>query len=224
MRDRARAAVWRWLPVVIAVIGAAAVVVGMGLANPVRPLAVATDRLGPDSGEAVLHYQARARQSLVTDNADPHWALVSFDTGQTSEQAAAVVSGARISKALFQVQLPRVQTPVVAVQTAAGDPVGQLELASIVAAGQVQSALADSDRAQRVDDYSAAQLRSGCACIIGLLVRAPIPTLARIETAAGVRAVEALPADAVYGHFSLVPLLPAQTDYVLPLPDDGPVP
>ncbi|WP_277834520.1 hypothetical protein [Speluncibacter jeojiensis] len=224
MRDRTRAAIWRWLPIVIAVVGAAAVVVGMGLANPVRHLAVNTDRLGPDSGESVAHYQARARQSLVTDNADPHWALVSFDTGQGSAQAAAAASGARISKALFQVQLPRVQTPVVAVQTAAGDPVGQLDTAGGVAADQVRAALADSDRAQRVDDYSAAQLQSDCACIIGLLVRAPVPVLARIQAVPGVRAVEALPADAVYGHFSLVPLLPAQTDYVVPLPDDGPVP
>jgi hypothetical protein len=40
----------------------------------------------------------------------------------------------------------------------------------------------------------------------------------------GVRAVEALPPDAVSGKFAVEPLLPEYIDVVGPLPDDGPVP
>ena len=59
------------------------------------------------------------------------------------------------------------------------------------------------------------------ACVIGLVVRAPTAVLADIAATDGVRAVEALPADAVAGRFSVSPLLPEHVDVVLPGPDDG---
>ena len=56
------------------------------------------------------------------------------------------------------------------------------------------------------------------------MVRADLPRLNAVAALPGVRAVQALPADAVSGGFAVNPLLPAQSELAVPGPDTGPVP
>ncbi|RVW05661.1 hypothetical protein [Rhodococcus xishaensis] len=215
----------RWLAVPATVV-LAGIVVGLGLANPVSPSRISTDRLGPDSGEAVAAYLDRARTTLETDpDADreaEHWALVSLDTPITPTQLVEVAHDLRISQVLFGVPLDRVQTPLVAVPVAA-NPTAVLR-APTVAAARLQASAVGHDRQSRVVDYSAAQLAESCACVVAATARGSLEQLRQLSDRPGVRAVEALPADAVAGAFSVTPLLPTQTTSVLPGPDDGPVP
>jgi hypothetical protein len=55
-------------------------------------------------------------------------------------------------------------------------------------------------------------------------VRGTPAELTELAGRADVRAVQALPPDAVSGKFAVEPLLPEYVDVVAPLPDDGPVP
>ena len=71
---------------------------------------------------------------------------------------------------------------------------------------------------------TAARIRAGDPAIIGLVVRAPPAQLRTLAQRPGVRAVEALPSDAVWGRFAVRPLQPQQLETASPLPDAGPVP
>ncbi|WP_280425509.1 hypothetical protein [Nocardia carnea] len=209
---------------VAAVVGVA-VVVALGIATPPAPDGVSTDRLGPETGEPIAEYLDRARDSLTgTDDGD-RWALVSFGDYGAATALPDLSGGVRVSQALYQVPLPRVATPLVAVQvpgsTAASTRSGT------DAAWQLADRrryTADGTRGARVLDVSIARLRAGCACSPGLVVRAPLPRLRELASRPGIRAVEALPADAVAERFAVAPLLPDTADPVAPRPDDGPVP
>ncbi|RVW00512.1 hypothetical protein [Rhodococcus spongiicola] len=215
----------RW-SVVLATVVLAGVVVGLGVANPVPAARISTDRLGPDSGEQVSEYLDRAHRTLEADpDADPeaeHWALVSLDTPIAPTQLVEVAGDLRIAQVLFRVPLDRVQTPLETVPVAA-NPTAVLRAPTVAAARQQASVVGD-DRQSRVMAYSAAQLAEGCACVVAATVRGSLEQLQNLAGRPGVRAVEALPADAVAGAFAVSPLLPTQTSSVLPGPDDGPVP
>ncbi|WP_305091677.1 hypothetical protein [Prescottella sp. R16] len=198
------------------------VVVWLGVANPVPAARISTDRLGPDTGEAVPEYVDRARTSLTGDDAFPRWALVSFDTPVTVGALLDAVGDIRVSQVLLRVPLDRVQTPIVAVPVGA-DPEA-VRRAPAVASARLSAAVAGDDRQSAVATYSAARLSEGCACVVGAVVRATPDRLRPVADGAGVRAVEALPADAVAGAFAVTPLLPSQTVVAVPGPDDGPVP
>ena len=83
---------------VVGVVVTIALVVGglavVGHLNPQRQLRVGTDRLGPESGEQVTDYLARAEASLLGNDAEPRWGSVSFDRELTAEQVGAVTTGA----------------------------------------------------------------------------------------------------------------------------------
>ncbi|MEV0761007.1 hypothetical protein [Nocardia sp. NPDC050435] len=207
--------------------GAVALMFVLGALNPPRPLGVGTDRLGPEQGETVADYLARARDSLRGEESGERWALVSFTRELVPAEIPAHSGGLRIGQVLHRVPLPRVQTPIVTVGVPAGDGVAVASAGD--AAWQLEAQLAHDrsagvldDRALRVTTVSIARLREGCACTVGLVVRGTLPQLRALGNE--VRAVEALPADAVDGHFAVSPLLPVYTDRVAPLPDDGPVP
>lgn len=195
-----------------------------GWLSPVRPASVRSDALGPDNGEQVVDYLARAAGSLEAAGSlgagdDPRWALVSFDAAQRVEDAVALPGDPRVGRILFKVPISRVQTPLV--QVPVSQHVESWRRAPGVAASRLHPEGTGEDRRARAAAVSAERLAAGCACVIGLVVRAPTAVLADIAATDGVRAVEALPADAVAGRFSVSPLLPEHVDVVLPGPDDG---
>ncbi len=211
---------------VVRLLTAATLVVGglavVGHLNPQRQLGVGTDRLGPDSGEQVTDYLARAETSLIADDAEPRWGSVSFDRELTAEQAFSAANDVRISMVLFRVPLDRVQTPILTV----GVPGSERSVLNSTAraAGQIQESFGAGDRQAQIDAVSQRRLLSGCACVVTLVVRGTPAELSEVAGRDGVRAVEALPPDAVSGKFAVEPLLPEYVDIVGPLPDDGPIP
>ena len=211
---------------VVGVVVTIALVVGgltvVGHLNPQRQLRVGTDRLGPDSGEQVTDYLVRAEASLLGDDAEPRWGSVSFDRELTAEQAYAAANGVRISMVLFRVPLDRVQTPILTV----GVPGSERSVlnATARAAGQIQESFGVEDRQAQIDAVSQRRLLSACACVVTVVVRGTAAELSEVAGRDGVRAVEALPPDAVSGKFAVEPLLPEHIDVVGPMPDDGPVP
>ncbi|KZF01558.1 MULTISPECIES: hypothetical protein [unclassified Rhodococcus (in: high G+C Gram-positive bacteria)] len=194
----------------------------IGHLNPVRQLGVGTDRLGPDSGEQVIDYLARAEASLRSDNTEPRWGSVSFDRELTAQQAYAVADGIRISQVLLRVPLDRVQTPILTV----GVPGSERSVLNSTAraASLATESFGAGDRQAQIAAVSQQRLLDGCACVVTLVVRATPAELSELAGRADVRAVQALPPDAVSGKFAVEPLLPEHVDVVGPLPDDGPVP
>ncbi|MCS4254837.1 hypothetical protein M2405_003119 [Rhodococcus erythropolis] len=218
-------------PAVVAVVVGVAAVVGVGFANPVPTPPITTDTLGPDSGEAVPDYLDRARDSVASVDG-PVWALVSFTKALTVDEVitstssvqvpGAEVSGVRVSRVMFRVPIERVQTPLMSVPVP--DNAEAVRRSPGVAATRLVSLGGDTDRQQQVALASAKQLSAGCACAVGVLVRATPEGLEAIEHDSNVRAVEALPSDASPWLAAVRPLLPEYVDVVAPGPDDGPVP
>ncbi|MBA4859452.1 hypothetical protein [Nocardia farcinica] len=236
------------------VVVSAALLVGffavLGVLVPPRESGVGTDRLGPEHGEAVADYRARARQSLDGADTAERWALVSFTAPLPPGQLTGLGAGLRIAQVLYQVPMPRVRTPLTVVPVPAG---AAAVLASAeAAASQLRDALdpdaldpdtidpkaldpdaldpdtidrnTADERYRRVLGVAAQRLTDGCACAVGVVVRGPLDRLRTLAENPAVRAVEALPADAIAGRFGVVPLLPEHVDVVAPGPDDGPVP
>ena len=79
------------------------------------------------------------------------------------------------------------------------------------------------DRAAAVAALTASRIRAGDPAIIGVLARGTSEQLREVAEHPRVRAVEALPADAVWGRFATRPLLPQQAEVASPLPDTAPV-
>ncbi|MGW3484655.1 hypothetical protein [Rhodococcus indonesiensis] len=206
-----------FLPVAATAVLASAVLAA-GLLTPPRTATVRTDTLGPDHGEPVPSYLARAAASLDPAGADPRWGLVSFAPPVTVEQVAELPGDPRVAQVLFRVPIDRVQTPLVAVDVS--EHPEALRRAPAVAAGRLRSAMGN-DRAVRVAAASAGRLADGCACVVGVVVRVAPAEASRLAAASEVRSVELLPPDAVAGAFSVNPLLPEHVDVVAPGPDDG---
>ena len=210
---------------------AVAAVVGVGFANPVPTPPIRTDTLGPDSGEAVPDYLDRARDSIAALDG-PVWALVSFTkaltvdeviTTTSSSQVSSVrVPDVRVARVMYRVPIERVQTPLMSVPVPDNDEA--VRRSPGVAATRLASLGGDTDRQQQVALASAKQLSAGCACAVGVLVRATPEGLDAIARESNVRAVEALPSDASPWLAAVRPLLPEYVDVVAPGPDDGPVP
>jgi len=210
------------MAIAITVVAFAVLIVVLGVLNPPRPSGISTDRLGPERGQPVADYVAQARDSLAGTDASEHWALVSFTEALTPDQIPAHSDGLRIAQAIHRVSIPRVHTPIVTVQTPAGDAVAVASADD--AAWQLEAQRPADDRTNRITTLSMARLRAGCACTVGLVVRGSLPQLRTLATQNGIRAVQALPADAVALSFAIVPLLPDYTDIAQSGPDDGPVP
>ena len=220
----------RGLAPALAVVAVAAVV-GVGFANPVPTPPIRTDSLGPDSGEAVSDYLDRARDSIAALDG-PVWALVSFTkaltvdeviTTTSSSQVSSVrVPDVRVARVMYRVPIERVQTPLMSVPVPDNDEA--VRRSPGVAATRLASLGGDTDRQQQVALASAKHLSAGCACAVGVLVRATPEGLDAIARESNVRAVEALPSDASPWLAAVRPLLPEYVDVVAPGPDDGPVP
>jgi hypothetical protein len=210
--------------VLVVVVGGLYVV---GRLNPAPTPPVTTDVLGPDNGEEVSQYIARAAESLGGP-AGPdsvRWALISM-AAPVDVAAGWQLTGSKpaimVSQSIFSVPMERVQTPTARVPT--GNTEQSFTSSTQVAAQMLMGRELATSRAQQVNDVAARRLRSGCSCLVGIVVRAELGQLRSIAVQPGVRAVQALPADARGGLFTVVPLLPTATTVVGPGPDDGPVP
>lgn len=219
MRSRGVSGVLGGVVVAALVIGALAVI---GHLNPVRQSIVSTDRLGPDSGEQVAEYLARAEESLRSEATEPRWGSVSFDRELTAEQVRTVADGVRISQVLVRVPLDRVQTPILTV----GVPGSERSVLNSTAraASLAAASFGVGDRQAQIAAVSQRRLLDGCACVVTVVVRGTPAELTELAGRPDVRAVQALPPDAVSGKFAVEPLLPEYVDVVGPLPDDGLVP
>lgn len=80
------------------------------------------------------------------------------------------------------------------------------------------------DRGAATAALTGARLQAGDAAIIGLVVRGTPEELRAAASQPGVRSVEALPGDSVWGRFAVRPLQPQQVEAADPLADDAPVP
>jgi hypothetical protein len=198
-------------------------VVVAGLCHTPRAALPDTDHLGPDPGASVAGYLTHARDTVTTRDDRPRWALASFTTEPTPAQAADLASEVRVAQVIYRVPLNRVQTPITVVDVPAGRA-ALLDSAAVAASHVLLDAPVDDPRGRVVADVASQRLRADCGCVVGLVVRGTPELLRALAARPGVRVVEALPPDAVAGHFGVTPLLPSQTDHVVPGPDDGPVP
>lgn len=169
--------------------------------------AINGDVLGPETGESTGDYLARAGEALAATTGDaPRWALVSPDGPADVAALTAVFT----------------DQPALRVST--------------LLAGGVQWALPEPSLGHRREDvFAQARHRvAGSAGIpdtdkalgiTGVIVHGTPAELHSLASTPGVRAVEPLPADAVYGRFGMRPLedtapappVPAEEQ---PLPED----
>lgn len=150
--------------------------------------AINGDVLGPETGESTGDYLARAGEALAATTGDaPRWALVSPDGPADVAALTAVFTdqpGLRVSTLL---------------------------------AGGVQWALPEPSVGHRREDvFAQARHRVAASAgipdtdealgITGVIVHGTPAELHSLASTPGVRAVEPLPADAVYGRFGMRPL------------------
>ena len=185
---------------------------------------VMSDAVGPDSGELVDDYLARAASSLLAEgDADPdapRWALVSAVAPWSVAEAEAV------ARELPRVSGMYVQVPVAGEYGREGVIERALERVTdeLGTSPAPAPAPAPGDRGVATAALTVSRIRDGDPAIIGLVVRGTVEQLRAVAEHPRVRAVEALPADAVWGRFAVRPLLPQQTEVASPLPDSAPVP
>ena len=220
---------------VVIVLALVAILTALRTELPSRP-GVMSDALGPENGERIDDYLARADESIAGDDPEPRWALVTAGWAWSVPEAAGVVRELpRVSGLYVQVPVPDVAMPVDGVtlaEPAAGETSreavftrGLDAVATRLEAGPPDGPAApDVDRAAATAALTAARIRAGEPAIIGLVVRGTPAQLRDVAAQPWVRAVEALPADAVWERFAVRPLQPQQADAAFPLPDDGPVP
>ena len=158
--------------VVFAVLGVTAI----GMLTPAQQPGVQGDMLGPQPGEEMNEYAARAETSLQNAGAQSAYALVTFDAPCDPAAAARRVSIAARVDALLLVDAPAHPIP------------------ADVFAREAQRA---ANRAQ------AKGVALNPTAIGAVVVYAPGDDLRAIAETAGVRAVEALPSDAVWGMFGI---------------------
>lgn len=217
MRERLRIAGFAGAAVALVLL-----ILVLGWAYPPRASVIGTDRLGPDSGEAVADYLARARDSLQGDDTDEHWALVALTAAVVPRDIPKSVAGLRVARVIYHVPINHVYTSPITVPTPADD--AAVIDSARAAAGVLDASQSFDDRTARSTAVMAARLHAGCACAANLIVRGTLDQLRALTTRPNIRAVQALPPDAAAGAFALLPLLPEQTEIAAPGPDDGPVP
>ncbi|KLL96209.1 hypothetical protein NJ76_17930, partial [Rhodococcus sp. IITR03] len=103
-----------WAAVVVLVVA----VLVAGWTSPPRTAPVGSDTLGPDNGEVVADYLARAADSLTEAEADgdlEHWGLVSFTDAVGIDRVVELTDEVRVAQVLLRVPIDRVQTPLVPV-------------------------------------------------------------------------------------------------------------
>ncbi len=223
---------WTVLALLLVVFGVTVVVAGQrGGPWETGRSPTGVQRLGPEAGEPVTDYLRRAGASLPGEGSAPVWALIQLQRYLTPGLAAELTGGVQPSRVILRVPLPRVQTALIT-----RDLPGQsgAELTEALLARVLESAAQDriaaasrqvpGSRGAAVAAAEAAQLRSGCACVLALLVLGDGDALRAVTAHPGVRAVHAAPPDTRISDIAISPLLPEQVDIAGPVPDDGPAP
>lgn len=218
IRDPRARRVFGWAVAALLVV----LILVLGWAIPPRAAIISTDRLGPQNSEPVAEYLARAQDTLAGDDGAGRWALISFAEGISADHIPEYSGGLRISDAIYHVAIDRVATPVIDMPLPAGTAVAVASQRSAAAA--VAATRAYDERGIRTNAVVAARLAANCPCLVGLVVYGTLPELRNLATRPGVRAVEALPADASAAVFAIAPLLPEQRDLADTGLDDGTVP
>lgn len=195
-------------------------------ASPRAPV-MGTELLGPEQGEPVADYLTRARHTLPATG--EVWALVQFGEPVDAGTAAALTEGVRVSRVVYRVPLPRVQTALVTMPLPGQRPAAELRGAQGRAADERQqagerAAANGQGRAAGIAAAEAAELRAGCACVLALLVRADRVGLDAVASRPPVRVIHAATTGLPLQALAVSPLLPEQRDVVGPVPDDGPLP
>ncbi|MGH3763951.1 MAG: hypothetical protein ACRDS0_28655 [Pseudonocardiaceae bacterium] len=217
MASRAR---WVLLAVLIVVFGVTIWAAGQPGDVPVTGV----QRLGPEAGEPVADYLLRARASLPAGSR-AQWALVQLEGYLTPAPAAGLVQGVRLSRVIIRVPFPRIQTALISRDLPGQRPVDELTDA-LRSAARARAAVASQrgGRAAALAAAEAAQLQTGCACVVALLVFGDGDALRVVAARPGVRAVHAALPDTPIQDLAISPLLPEQLERAGPVPDDGPVP
>ncbi|WP_149362023.1 hypothetical protein [Lolliginicoccus suaedae] len=189
----------------VALAGAAVV----GALNPVPPLPVATDALGPAAGEPLDEYRQRAAATLdPAGDEQPRWALVLPEQPVDAATAAAVVAGTRASRLVLDgggngalASDPAVSLPA----PAPGSDDGAAFREGVARGISLLREQGGDLDAQMLDAQlpDSQPLGPGCACIIGVVVHAPLGALGGVAGRPGVASVEALPADSRWGAFAV---------------------
>ena len=225
----------RWAVLTALLVAFGAAVVAAGQREPDPPPLPGVERLGPEPGEPVARYLARAAVSLPVRGTGPAWALVQLEDHLDAATAAALTQDVatqdvatqdvRISRVVLRVPLPRVQTALLTRPVPGQRPVEEIAAAMRSTAGdrQAVAAPATAGRAGEVAAAEARRLREGCACVVALLVRGDRAALERLATRRQVRAVHAARVGTPPQGLALAPLLPEQREAAGPVPDDGPV-
>jgi hypothetical protein len=216
-----RRAGWVLLAVLVVVFGVTTWVAG----QHDESVPAGVQRLGPEAGEPVAAYLRRASASLPAGDS-AHWALVQLDSYLTPDRAAELARGVRLSKVVFRVPLPRLQTALITRDLPGQRPVAELAQAQQSAAVQrlAASRTAPESRRAAVAAAEAAQLYRGCACVLALVVYGDGDALRMVAARPGARAVQAALPDTTIQDLAISPLLPEQTEIAGPVPDDGPAP
>lgn len=216
-----RRAWWVLLTVLVVVFGITTWVAG----QREEPVPGGVQRLGPEAGERVVDYLRRASASLPAGHS-PYWALVQLDSYLTPDRAAELTQGVRLSRVVFRVPLPRVQTALITRDLPGEQPMSELAAAQQSAAAErlAASGTAPDSRRAAIDAAEAAQLHRGCACVLALLVLGDGDALRTVAARPGARAVHAALADTSIQDLAIAPLLPEQVELAGPVPDDGPAP
>lgn len=233
---------------VVIVLALVAILTALRTELPRSP-GVMSDAVGPDSGEPIAEYLDRADATLDATPLDtagsppgaeggeesdgPRWALVSADGAWTAADADRVGRELpRVSALIVQVPVDGVSMPVT--ETIVAEPVAGEESREETFGRELERTAegldseaapsADGDRGARTAALTVTRIRAGDPAIIGLLVRGTTAQLRAVADEPGVRAVEALPPDAMWAHFAVRPLQPQQLESASPLPDTAPVP
>ena len=233
-RSAARASVAA-VAVVVVIALLCAGIYALGVANPATRVPFTSDVAGPFDGEPSAHYAQRTRAQLdALDRGDdrPRWALVAFDRHLSDRQTLSVVASTgsgrhalMLRQVALQVPLTDVRTPTELQPSATGE--GGLVTARIRAAdrilGRAQGLDASQRRAVDVAAFSAAHLTSGCACVIGVVVRGVPDAFVALAGQPDVFSVEAMPPDANSTFAVRVPI-PGYAGGYGTEPDTGAVP
>ncbi|WP_075692209.1 hypothetical protein [Corynebacterium sphenisci] len=153
------------------------------------PMSINGDFLGPEDGESVAGYAARADAALAgIDDELAHWALVSLAPPAEPEVVDRIApggSGIRVGRVLLGAAIA-------------------VELPEPPAGGSRAEVL--RREATRAAVESGLDPAAPLPGVVGLVVHADAAALRAMRDRPGVAAVEPLPADAAYGRFGVRPL------------------
>lgn len=158
----------------------------VGAHTPAAPPAVQGDTLGRQPGESEGEYEGRALASL-SESSDPCFALVTFRGALAPADAARAVAPAERVSGLLLIDAPLRPIP---------EP----------SAGETRADVFAREAQREAGAGAANGVALDANAIAAVVVRAGGQTLRDLAAEPDVSAVEALPADAVWGSFGVSPV------------------